>query len=662
MSSQDTEEGRALLKDDASGAKRFGPVSLAICFLVGCGVASAVAAAVLLGGGAHADVSEAPSSTGFALSGGARAIAIAGGGFRALSVAVGTTTSLLGALAANGGGPSLDTLFGNIPLVSSNSGGSWFSSELLYSQSFNDLLVNMSKDLDQAGVMFNNTWINSVLRHTSASGKGASTNLPCAYLLAQAMSTAAQFVEDKVDAESLEIKVCERVTGMSKIACRGAVAVSQPIINKAKEAAISDVEKIVKEVFPWQQDLWQFMYVSETQANHNWESKVSAMLSDTAGISGGLSLGSDPVAWAKGKAWQACTSIPTPADGGRESFYYYSSSIGFEGTNLSYNVAGASRDYVPARFSVVLGSGVGSTSPFSFCATEDCFGLEVSVHGGTSVGDAAVSVESSSSAPATQIYGQAIAQSGGRLAVDSVASASSSALGASALTPGTAAIAGVQCGSMATWISNVGGGRTFDIASLYRANTAALGQVSQAMADSYAYSQVQGLVDGAYTDNTGIAWAIASGATEVVCIMNSESLMSGIFYLFAGAPAQWGAGFIKLLYYNIFEESEASAKDQYQDFPRLEQPGGTSKFVKGIAYGTWETTTVENKWFGIKAGIKVTLHVLSVEAVGVSMADLTDFYYYGTLVNEITSTFAYAPNKDAVNEILCKFYGVDGAC
>lgn len=90
--------------------------------------------------------------------------------------------------------------------------------------------------------------------------------------------------------------------------------------------------------------------------------------------------------------------------------------------------------------------------------------------------------------------------------------------------------------------------------------------------------------------------------------------------------------------------------------PKLQDPPGSSGLVKAIVWGSMDLTTAENKWFGIPAGRQVKLNVISVETNDVSMAFFTDYFLYGTLVNDITSAFAYQANAQAAQTILDDFY------
>lgn len=82
-------------------------------------------------------------------------VAFAGGGFRAHSVHTGVVSSLLPV------GKNLKEVFANIDQISSNSGGSWFCGQAIYSKIFADVLTKVGHQLtyQQAASVYNNEYI-----------------------------------------------------------------------------------------------------------------------------------------------------------------------------------------------------------------------------------------------------------------------------------------------------------------------------------------------------------------------------------------------------------------------------------------------------------------------------------------------------------------------
>ncbi len=90
---------------------RLAPAALVLLYAVGC---------------SSPDPSPPPAEAPYSVH-----VAFAGGGWRAHSAHAGWTMSLL-----NGGSNNLKDVFTHVGTVSSNSGGSWFSTMLVYSDSF----------------------------------------------------------------------------------------------------------------------------------------------------------------------------------------------------------------------------------------------------------------------------------------------------------------------------------------------------------------------------------------------------------------------------------------------------------------------------------------------------------------------------------------------
>mmetsp|Transcript_62015 Transcript_62015/g.202320 ORF Transcript_62015/g.202320 Transcript_62015/m.202320 type:complete len:657 (+) Transcript_62015:88-2058(+) len=579
------------------------------------------------------------------------AIAFAGGGFRAVAVAAATTS---GALWALGEGRSLGTLLGGFDMISSISGGSWFSAELIYSPSFVDLIGEMAQTPESAGVIFNDTWITALLQSGANSWKNHSeansTVSPCLAVSGEVMN---QVKSSAGDAKEILVDVCIKYTGRSKLACKAIVNLGWPHLMDA----IGGISlKIAEDIFaqtgiPILQDAAQAVYILEDEGGWSWEDVVAALLEKTSGIGPRVSMGSELASWAtvNSQIWNAGTSIVTPID--NATAYYYQSDLQ-QDASATFHVLPSPqnvtpRSYIPARFTVMLGSGTDSQAPYPFCATEDCFGVGLTIQGSNT--GSSTSRVLASLGPSFQ---QAFTESAGRLPVQMVAASSSAAMGAAILNPVTTAVSD-ECANMATWVSNATDGESWAVAGR-TLETGAYREVNQSSIDALAENSVQALIDGAYTDNSGIAWAVSSGATEVLTVLNSG--VGSLTPLFQGSGASYGVGFTKQLHFQIFAETATSILDAYSEMPVLQIPVGSNTYLKNMTWGTLNVTTVNNQWFGIREGTTVTLRVLAVTSSEISMAGFTDYYHYGTFLNEMTSTIAYGPNAEAVRTIVDTFY------
>jgi len=52
----------------------------------------------------------------------------------------------------------------------------------------------------------------------------------------------------------------------------------------------------------------------------------------------------------------------------------------------------------------------------------------------------------------------------------------------------------------------------------------------------------------------------------------------------------------------------------------------------------------------------VRLNIISVQSKAISMAGLSDYWLYGQVVNDVTTTFADAANAQAVKTMLNEFF------
>jgi len=60
---------------------------------------------------------------------------------------------------------------------------------------------------------------------------------------------------------------------------------------------------------------------------------------------------------------------------------------------------------------------------------------------------------------------------------------------------------------------------------------------------------------------------------------------------------------------------------------------------------------VDCPWFGIKAGIPVTIHAF-FPSISLGIGGTNNLYLYGDALNDITSTMVYERNRDLTKEML----------
>merc|ERR1719401_3278779 len=109
----------------------------------------------------------------------------------------------------------------------------------------------------------------------------------------------------------------------------------------ALDVLAQQVRAVVQELgIPWLEDYFQVVYIFGYAGGASWEDIVSASLQKTVNLEPSVTLGSEPQAWARGKTWIACTSIPTPQPSGDASVFYYEDLN--SSTSVSYQVTSAS--------------------------------------------------------------------------------------------------------------------------------------------------------------------------------------------------------------------------------------------------------------------------------------------------------------------------------
>lgn len=174
--------------------------------------------------------------------------------------------------------------------------------------------------------------------------------------------------------------------------------------------------------------------------------------------------------------------------------------------------------------------------------------------------------------------------------------------------------------------------------------------VTQASVDGLAREGVSAVIDGVYTDNTGIAFAVAAGSTEVVAFLNGtseESSLRDLVALFTGAQKATPS-------LPIFEQQAADVQEECSKFASL-PVAETAKYLKSISFGTLVATTAATatKLWGITSGTSVTLKVVAVAAIGATSGS-DDAHNFDQIVQEIVD--AITANPAPVREQLLPWF------
>jgi len=245
----------------------------------------------------------------------------------------------------------------------------------------------------------------------------------------------------------------------------------------------------------------------------------------------------------------------------------------------------------------------------------------------------------------------------GRFTVVDASSASSAALGGTALEPSFNFLNNFVRASLVPWMSNNAlGGSAFAagnslVTGLSRSANRAISGL-----EVLAASQLHGAIDGGYTDDTSIAQAIASGANEVVAFLHNKTNVDPFVNLFSGGKRSIEKGGVPRLFFPIFAEDAAYAQAEVDALARLVLPPNADgrPCLEGIAIGTIKATTAASEWFGIEAGRMVTIKVVAVtSSLGIGFFE--DFSDYAALAQEIIGTLILPQNGPEVKGHLVDF-------
>jgi len=314
-------------------------------------------------------------------------------------------------------------------------------------------------------------------------------------------------------------------------------------------------------------------------------------------------------------------------------------------------------DTLPAKFSVIVGAGESQQAPVPFCSTEWCSTYAPSYDlNGKSLNGGGV--------PFTDFYASAFEKSAGRVPVSSAAASSSAFLGSLPLEVPELTEQG--CASVAVWTTGAPNGKSFEEASKLREEMFHGRYLSDKTAAAVARSGLQPLIDGSANDITGIANAVAVGATEVLSVQDNDAHNGtndeGVSAYFADSEGV-SAYFADSGAYGqiIFSEPNATfVKDWFKH--GMHRIWANSTFLRSIASGTLRCVTAKNPFFGIEAGRVVHLHMLAVETQNITIGfpeqgySYNSFYDYATLVDDIARTMSAAKNKKTVQGWLRDFF------
>jgi len=297
--------------------------------------------------------------------------------------------------------------------------------------------------------------------------------------------------------------------------------------------------------------------------------------------------------------------------------------------------------FTPVRYSIVMGSGTGASAPMSYCAPGMCNSFEMTYKGTNWAGVQRFTSEGTVTTSNPEV-------NAGSVSLTHAVAASSAFLGGVCTSTATELAQEMIGSHWGVWTTSTGGANSFKDAQDGIQGLVDNKEVTKSSLKALSDQGLMAVIDGGYTDNTGISHALASGANEVVSFLVDEE---DFFNLFAGGEKQINVAMgVYMIYFQIFQESMDAVKSQMNNFEQFAI--GSSAYLKSIKYGTLSLTTVDCPAMGIDAGRSVTLHIISVDS-SLSIGGLQDFRKYGSLVQEIVS--AVMSNESQGTEKLLQF-------
>jgi len=269
-------------------------------------------------------------------------ISLEGGGFCAQTSYAGLLSGMMAAT-----GVDLGELMAAFSGLSSNSGGSWFSSSLIYSSTYNDMLHAMATDPTNAAAIFNKSWTQRLLslQPLGSANPPNSTYAEKAFCYNMIMTAVASTKDAAKDfdykslygpaaeageaawnyhlaslgkvekaASQTSMHACMHAEKMCEKKAMDALKDAVPSPSEMLDAMLTKASATGLDVLA-KSDLGLVLGFAQTGGD-SWENIVHTILEKTAGILPDTPLGSEPMAWAKGKTWHSCNSLPTPQDKG----------------------------------------------------------------------------------------------------------------------------------------------------------------------------------------------------------------------------------------------------------------------------------------------------------------------------------------------------------
>jgi len=528
------------------------------------------------------------------------AMALQGGGFRAHCTDTGLIVGLLGYLGFQQklSAPTLENteLLSRFDTFATNSGSTWFFSELAYSKRFGKLIESMAASPQTAGDQFNEQWFDPFKKATD---------------------------------------VQPSIFNLKRDLAEWLVTV---LLGKGDEDTIFAMQFILA-------------------TNSTWNEFVKVLLSSTASVDRNMTLASPVGSWATGKYWLVDHTLLLPSKHHRAYMFTKNvnlSRLDFYQTATYYaNGSGSIPLLAPAKFSMTLGEGPNSSAPFPYIASTALHHLESFQYNGVAIPIFDEPSDNSGVVNHTDFARDAISRNTGSLPIWGVAAASSGCFGGASVAtlPVNQVLAQLNHADLTPWVSRAPDGASFSTASELIANMRMPFGVRQGSVSSLAADAVHGVIDGGYSDGTALGTAISAGAEEVVLFLNS-GVVNGPFYLKVlckDGPAPDDPLTPKELF-PLFETTAATVQKTWSAFHELKLSNDTV-YVKRFLMGTINMTTADNEYFGLKAGRNITVHIVHICST-LNIGFFEKYVNFGELTQEIAATIVAQENSELVSTIL----------
>ena len=168
------------------------------------------------------------------------------------------------------------------------------------------------------------------------------------------------------------------------------------------------------------------------------------------------------------------------------------------------------------------------------------------------------------------------------------------------------------------------------------------------------------LFDGGFTDPFGISTALAAGATDIFTI-NSVADARGLKpgKIFSDTVTLHFSDFddekslVQPEIANVFKETVT----EYNNTLKSERPfclgtQGENSLLSGLTFVTATVTTKENEYFGIEEGRKVKLYLVEPQSEKLSIGNDENFNNYGKYVQEIVEVMTDENNSDIMKDMV----------